>query len=82
MWPYTTGARWHISQPMGVCLCVRVCACYTGATVGGVSQCVKSWLCSSYLHNVHGPRQCGLAVCFCLSLDVRMLVGVVHMNRF
>ena len=35
-----------------------------------------------YLHNVHGPRQCGLAVCFCLSSDVRMLVGVVHMKPF
>ena len=23
MWPYTTGARWHISQPM--CVCVYVC---------------------------------------------------------
>ena len=31
---------------------------------------------------MHGPRQCGLAVCFSPLLDVRMLVGVVHMKPF
>ena len=81
MRPLTTGALLAYVPASVVCVCVYVCV-YTGVTVGGGSQCVKSWLCSSYLHNVHGPRQCGLAVCFCLSLDVRMLVGVVHMNRF
>ena len=73
---------WHMSQPV-LCVFVRTYVCvYTGATVGGVSPCLECWLCGRYLHNVHGLRQCGLAVCFCLSSDVRMLVGVVHMKPF
>ena len=71
---------WHISQPV-LCVFVRTYVCvYTGATVGGVSRFVESWLCTTFI--VHHPRQCGPTICFRPLSDVRMLVDVVHMNPF